>query len=118
MTSKTYRNDGLEGRPTTIASGVEWRIDPSSQNGGVQDWMNRFAPYNSLFVRNNDANEIFLDMNLSPQRRIVLPQGATVTVLNEPYNMLRIYNNGAGIIATGNITVKIEKVDVQKVKVV
>ena len=109
MTSKTYRNDGLEGRPTTINTGVEWRIDPTSQMGGVQDYMSRYAPFNSLFIRNNDSNEIFADLDGSLQRRIVLPQGSTVTKL-EGFRWLRIYNNGVGNIASGTLTVMIEKI--------
>ncbi len=111
IVSKTFRNDGLEGRPTTIASGVDWYIDPANRTcGGVQDYMAKFEPFNSLFVRNNDANEIYVDPNSSPQRRIVLPQGSTVTVLNEPFFHLKIHNNGTGTIVQGNITVKIEKI--------
>lgn len=109
MVSKAYRNDGLEGRPTTIATGVDWIIDPTSQNGGVQDYMSRYTPFNSLFIRNNDQQEIFADLNGSPQRRIVLPQGGTVTKL-EPFNFLKIHNNGSGTIASGNLTVMIEKI--------
>lgn len=109
MVSKTYRNDGLEGRPTTIATTVEWRIDPTSQYGGVQDYMSRYVPFNSLFVRNNDSNELYVDLDGSPQRRVVLPQGATVTKL-DPFRWLRIYNNGSGTISSGNITVMVEKI--------
>ncbi len=109
MVSKTYRNDGLESRPTTIATTVEWRIDPTSQMGGVQDYMSKYTPFNSLFIRNNDANEIFVDLDGSLQRRVVLPQGATVTKL-ESFRWLRIYNNGAGTISSGNLTVMIEKI--------
>ncbi len=107
--SKTYRNDGLEGRPTTIVTGVEWIIDPTSRNGGIQDYMSRHMPFNSLFIRNNDQQEIYCDMDGTPQRRVVLPQGATVTKL-ENFSFIKIKNNGSGTIATGNITVMIEKV--------
>jgi len=113
MVSKTYRNDGIEGRPTTIATGVTWVIDPTSRNGGVQDYMSRFTPFNSIFIRNNDQQEIYADLNGSPQRRVVLPQGATVTKL-EPFLFLVIKNNGAGTIASGNITVMIEKIQEKK----
>lgn len=111
MVSKTYRNDGLEGRPTTIATGVSWIIDPAnSSGGGVQDYMSRYQPFNSVFIRNNDSNELQIDPNGSPQRRISLPQGATVTVLNEPFFNLYLKNVGSGTIAQGNVTVKIEKI--------
>jgi hypothetical protein len=114
MVSKTYKNDGIEGRPTTIAPAAVWDIDPGNLNrgNGVQrDYMAGFMPYNSLFIRNNDSNEIEVYPNGSYGRMISLPQGATVTKTDEPFNFLTIKNIGAGNILTKNITVLIEKLE-------
>ena len=115
MVSKTYRNDGLEGRPTTIATGIDWIVDPANiTSQGIQDYMSRFTPFNSLFIRNQDSNEIVVYPNGSPARKKVLPQGATMTVTNEAFSWIRINNAGAGTIAEGNITINIERLEVRK----
>jgi hypothetical protein len=117
MTSKTYRNDGIEGRPTTIATTVSWVLDPANLNGGngvIKDYMSSLIPYNSLFIRNNGSNEIEAYPNGSYARMISLPQGATVTKLNEPFNFIILKNIGSGTVATKEITVLIEKLEKAK----
>ena len=113
MVSKTYKNDGLEGRPTTIATLISWQIDPSNElNGSIpKDYMKKYVPFNSLFVRNNDSNTIQVYPNGSYHRMKELPQGATMTSLNEPFKYLIIKNVGSGTVASGNIVVNIERLE-------
>lgn len=111
MVGKSYKNDGLEGRPTTIATLVSWEIDPANELNGTipKDYMKKYVPFNSLFVRNNDPMTIQVYPNGSYHRMKELPQGATMTSLNEPFKYLVIKNVGTGTVASGNIVVNIEK---------
>lgn len=108
MVSKTYRND-------VIASGGLWRIDPTRAFGGtVSDYMKKFAPFNSLFVANEDTNEIELRPNGSIDRKIVLPQGATRNLIDsgfESFSYVDVVNNGLANATANKITIRIEKIN-------
>lgn len=111
MPSKTYQNDGNEGRPTTIATGVSWLLDPANESGGGRkDYMHRHMPFNSLFIANEDTNEIHVYPNGNKDKRIVLSQGATRNYFDEPFRFIQIYNAGAGTVAASKITVRVERI--------
>lgn len=106
MVSKTYRN-------STIAAGASWLIDPTGQNGGTKDYMKKFVPFNSLFVANEDTNEIELRPNGSIDRKIVLPQGATRNLIDagfDSFQNVTVVNNGAANATANKITIRIEKI--------
>lgn len=105
--SKTYKN------AATIATGTSIYIDPTGQITGTRDYMGVWAPFNSLFVSNEDSNTIEVYPNDSTDRKIVLPQGATRSLLNEQFQYLRIKNIGSGTVSVGNVTARIEKIRVK-----
>jgi hypothetical protein len=109
MASKTYKNS------VTIDTTASWIIDPENHfSGGTKDYMKKFVPFNSLFISNEDSNTIEVSPNGSPDRKLILPQGATRNLLTsddtlDVFEYVIVSNIGAGTISIGNVTVRIGK---------
>ena len=106
MVSKTYKNT------STIASNAILRIDPTGQFDGTKDFMKKFAPYNSLFVSNEDSNTIEVYPNGSTDKKFILPLGATRNLLTadgtlDVFRYIDIKNIGSGTVAANAISVRI-----------
>ncbi len=106
MVSKAYKNTA------TIASNAEWRIDPLARYGGTKDYMKKFAPFNSLFVANEDANTIEVYPNGNTDKKQVLPQGSTRNLLTsdgtlDVFEYVVVKNIGSGTVSANNVTIRI-----------
>lgn len=102
MVSRTYSSP-------VITAGDFWYIDPLGHYGGTKDYMKKYVPFNSLFVGNEDAATIEVYPNGSVDRKIVLAQGGTRTIINEPFDYLIVKNASGSSTTISTITIRISR---------
>lgn len=90
-----------------LASGEEWRIDLQSKEKGKY---HRFAPYDSLLVKNyDDSNRIDLEINGKSNQYVDIAPNGSDTYSETDIRLFKVTNQGSTQIPSDSITVTVKK---------